>query len=74
MPTYLRERQYKDPTNLNARIALHSRFAHADEPWYPWLAGRVPTGLKTARCSRWGVARACSRRASRRSSPTSASP
>jgi SAM-dependent methyltransferase len=38
---YLRERQYKDPTNLNARIALHARFARADEPWYPWLAGRV---------------------------------
>jgi SAM-dependent methyltransferase len=38
---YLRERQYKDPTNLNARISLHARFAQADEPWYPWLAGRV---------------------------------
>jgi SAM-dependent methyltransferase len=38
---YLREKQYKDPTNLNARISLHARFAQADEPWYPWLAGRV---------------------------------
>jgi SAM-dependent methyltransferase len=38
---YLREKQYKDPTNLNARISLHARFAKADEPWYPWLAGRV---------------------------------
>ncbi len=35
---YLREKQYKDATNLNARIALHARFARADEPWYPWLA------------------------------------
>jgi SAM-dependent methyltransferase len=38
---YLRDKQYKDATNLNARIALHARFARADEPWYPWLAGRV---------------------------------
>jgi SAM-dependent methyltransferase len=39
--TYLRDKQYKDPTNLNARISLHARFAKADEPWYPWLAGLV---------------------------------
>jgi SAM-dependent methyltransferase len=38
---YLRDRQYKDATNLNARIALHARFARADEPWYPWLAASV---------------------------------
>lgn len=38
---YLRDRQYKDATNLNARIALHARFAQADEPWYPWLAAQV---------------------------------
>jgi SAM-dependent methyltransferase len=38
---YLREKQYKDATNLKARIALHARFARADEPWYPWLAARV---------------------------------
>jgi SAM-dependent methyltransferase len=38
---YLRESQYKDPTNLNARIALHTKYTQADEPWYPWLAGRI---------------------------------
>jgi SAM-dependent methyltransferase len=38
---YLRGSQYRDATNLNARIALHARFAQADEPWYPWLAARV---------------------------------
>ncbi len=38
---YLRDKQYKDATNLNARIALHARFGRADEPWYPWLAARV---------------------------------
>jgi SAM-dependent methyltransferase len=36
-PEYLREHQYKDPTNLNARIALHAKYSRSDEPWYPWL-------------------------------------
>jgi len=40
-PEYLRERQYKDPSNLTARIALHAKYTRADEPWYPWLAGRI---------------------------------
>lgn len=40
-PEYLREKQYKDPTNLNARIALHARYARAEVPLYPWLAGLV---------------------------------
>jgi SAM-dependent methyltransferase len=38
---YLREHQYKDPSNLNARIALHAKYSRADEPWYPWLISRV---------------------------------
>ncbi len=38
---YLRDKQYKDPTNLNARIALHAQYARAEVPWYPWLAGVV---------------------------------
>lgn len=38
---YLREHQYKDPTNLSARIALHARFSQSEEPWYPWLVGLV---------------------------------
>jgi SAM-dependent methyltransferase len=40
-PEYLRQRQYRDPTNLNARIALHAKYSRADEPWYPWLASRI---------------------------------
>ena len=40
-PDYLRQRQYRDPSNLNARIALHAKYSRADEPWYPWLAGLV---------------------------------
>jgi SAM-dependent methyltransferase len=45
---YLRESQYKDPTNLNARIALHAKHTRADEPWYPWLVGRInwPVGAE----------------------------
>lgn len=38
---YLRERQYKDPQNLSARMALHTKYPRADVPWYPWLVGRV---------------------------------
>jgi SAM-dependent methyltransferase len=38
---YLRDKQYKDPTNLNARIALHAQYARAEVPWYTWLAGVV---------------------------------
>ncbi len=45
---YLRQSQYKDPTNLNARIALHANYTRADEPWYPWLVGRInwPVGAE----------------------------
>ena len=41
---YLRGHQYKDPGNLNARIALHAKYARSDEPWFPWLASRVEWG------------------------------
>jgi SAM-dependent methyltransferase len=38
---YLRERQYKDPENLSARMALHAKYSRADVPWYAWLVGQV---------------------------------
>ena len=38
---YLRDNQYRDPTNLNARIALHAKYARSDEPWYPWLISHL---------------------------------
>ena len=38
---YLRDHQYKDPTNLNARIALHAKYSRADVPWFAWLVGQV---------------------------------
>jgi len=31
------ERQYKDASNLNARIALHTRFSVNPEPWWEWV-------------------------------------
>jgi SAM-dependent methyltransferase len=40
-PDYLRDHQYKDPSNLNARIALHAKYSSSDEPWFPWLIGRI---------------------------------
>ncbi len=40
-PDYLREHQYKDPSNLNARITLHAKYARSDQPWYPWLINRI---------------------------------
>ncbi len=33
----LLERQYKDASNLNARIALHTRFSVNPEPWWDWV-------------------------------------
>jgi SAM-dependent methyltransferase len=38
---YLRERQYKDPSNLSARMALHAKYSRADVPWYAWLVRQV---------------------------------
>ena len=38
---YLRERQYKDSGNLNARIALHAKYSRADVPWFDWLVDQV---------------------------------
>ncbi len=38
---YLRETQYKDPGNLNVRIALHAKYSTSEQPWFPWLAAMV---------------------------------
>ncbi len=35
--TYLRETQYKDASNLDARIALHKRFGEREVSWHRWL-------------------------------------
>jgi SAM-dependent methyltransferase len=45
-PAYLREVQYADATNLDARASLHRRYGRGD--WMDWVAGRLPwrDGLK----------------------------
>lgn len=34
---YLLSQQYRDETNLNARIGLHQRFSTNEQGWFPWL-------------------------------------
>ncbi|MBI1814947.1 MAG: methyltransferase domain-containing protein [Deltaproteobacteria bacterium] len=36
-PSYLRNVQYRDSRNLDARIALHDRFSINPYPWHRWL-------------------------------------
>jgi hypothetical protein len=36
-PTYLREEQYKTPSNLTARADLHKRFSTAPGSWQGWV-------------------------------------
>ena len=38
---YLLSQQYRDETNLNARIALHKRFSTNEQGWFPWLFGQL---------------------------------
>jgi SAM-dependent methyltransferase len=41
---YLREQQYRDDTNLRARIDLHRRFSTNPEPWHRWVFDRFELG------------------------------
>src|SRR3954453_4717747 len=36
-PAYLRADQYRDASNLNARIALHERFSTNPYGWHRWV-------------------------------------
>jgi SAM-dependent methyltransferase len=38
---YLRDHQYKDPTNLHARVTLHAKHTVAEQPWFDWVAARL---------------------------------
>src|SRR5262245_47483950 len=40
-PTYLRNEQYRDDSNLRARIELHRRFSTNPEPWHRWVFDRL---------------------------------
>ncbi len=37
---YLRDEQYRDDSNLRARIELHRRFSTNPEPWHRWVFDR----------------------------------
>jgi ubiquinone/menaquinone biosynthesis C-methylase UbiE len=39
--TYLREQQYRDDSNLRARMELHRRFSTNAEPWHHWVFDRL---------------------------------
>jgi SAM-dependent methyltransferase len=39
--TYLREQQYRDDSNLRARIDLHRRFSTSRQPWHRWVFDRL---------------------------------
>lgn len=47
-PHYLLTEQYKDATNLNARIALHERFSTNPYDWHRWVFEQfhIPTHAK----------------------------
>jgi ubiquinone/menaquinone biosynthesis C-methylase UbiE len=38
---YLREKQYRDDSNLRARMELHRRFSTSPEPWHRWVFDRL---------------------------------
>jgi SAM-dependent methyltransferase len=38
---YLRDHQYKDPSNLHARAALHAKHTVAEQPWFDWVAAQL---------------------------------
>jgi len=38
---YLREEQYRDDSNLRARIDLHKRFSTSSQPWHRWVFDRL---------------------------------
>jgi SAM-dependent methyltransferase len=38
---YLREQQYRDDSNLRARMDLHRRFSTSPEPWHRWVFDRL---------------------------------
>jgi SAM-dependent methyltransferase len=47
-PTYLKEKQYKNSTNLDARAALHRRFSTAVTPWPLWVFEHLGLAAGTA--------------------------
>ena len=46
---YLKNNQYRDSTNLDARIYLHRHFSTNPQGWYPWLFDTLETLPSKAR-------------------------
>jgi len=40
---YLKSEQYRDASNLNARIAIHERFSTNKYGWFPWIFDTLET-------------------------------
>jgi ubiquinone/menaquinone biosynthesis C-methylase UbiE len=48
-PTYLKTEQYRNPTNLNARVELHRHFSTNSYGWFPWIFDTLETLPSRAR-------------------------
>lgn len=42
-PQYLKTEQYRDPSNLDARVELHRRFRTNPYGWFPWVFDTLET-------------------------------
>jgi ubiquinone/menaquinone biosynthesis C-methylase UbiE len=65
--TYLKTDQYRDASNLNARIEIHQRFSTNPQGWFPWVWDTLEQLPKTARvlelgCGAGSLWTACSER------------
>jgi ubiquinone/menaquinone biosynthesis C-methylase UbiE len=66
-PTYLKTDQYRDASNLNARIAIHERFSTNLQGWWPWfwdVAAQLPAEADVLElgCGSWAMWMACPER------------
>jgi ubiquinone/menaquinone biosynthesis C-methylase UbiE len=48
-PQYLKTEQYKDASNLNARIEIHRRFSTNTQGWFPWVFATLEKLPQSAR-------------------------
>jgi ubiquinone/menaquinone biosynthesis C-methylase UbiE len=46
-PEFLKTKQYRDGSNLNARIQLHERFGKRKQDWQRWVFEQIETGSES---------------------------
>ncbi len=51
---YLLGQQYRDSSNLDARVALHERFDTNPQKWQPWVFDQLDLPAE-ARCWNWAA-------------------